>query len=654
MDVFHLQFGFDACSPEELTELVAALRERGTPYVHTAHDLRNPHHESRELHDAQLDVLIPAADAVITLTRGAAGEIRRRWGREALVLPHPHVVELPTAARLRARRRRAPGDPFRIGLHVKSLRASMDPLRILPALVDVTGRLPGAVLQVNAHRDVLDDDGARRDPRLAAYLRHHAEAGRLELQVHDFLPDDELWRYLASLDVSVLPYRFGTHSGWLEACRDLGTTVVAPTCGYFADQGPVLSYVHDERSFERGHARRGDRAGLRRAAAVGGVPRGAPLPAAAGGGGSRGPLPLPGVMTRPLRICLIASSRFPVREPFVGGLEAHTHALARELTRRGHAVSLFAAPGSDPRLPVTELAVPGFVPSLGARVDVGAMPDLWMAEHHAYLGLMLQLVEDGVRRFDVVHNNSLHHLPVAMAGALRIPTVTTLHTPPLAWLESAALLADGAGSFTAVSAHTARAWAHVVPSRVVLNGVDTRRWVPGRGGGPAVWSGRLVPEKAPHLALDAARRAGTPIALAGPALDPEYFRREIAPRLGPDAVHVGHLDHRSLADLLGRASVAVVTPEWDEPYGLVASEALACGTPVAAVARGALPEIVDDTVGALARPGDEDGLARAIRTARTRSRAAARERAERLFSLTRMVDDYERTYHELVDGRLAA
>jgi hypothetical protein len=68
--------------------------------------------------------------------------------------------------------------------------------------------------------------------------------------VHDYFSDDELWCYLAGLDVSVLPYRFGTHSGWLEACRDLGTTVVAPTCGYFAEQGPVLEYVHDEELFD--------------------------------------------------------------------------------------------------------------------------------------------------------------------------------------------------------------------------------------------------------------------------------------------------------------------------------------------------------------------------------------------------------------------
>ncbi len=248
-DVFHLHFGFDACDPAELAELVATLRRRGKPFVFTVHDLRNPHHLSREAHDAQLDVLVPAADALVTLTHGAASEIRRRWGREAAVIPHPHVVELEDISRFR-RDRPAVGGQFRVGLHVKSLRPSMAPLRILPALVRAVADLPDAVLQVNAHHDVMDVDGQRRDDDLADYLQRSAASGDLDLRVHDFLPDDALWAYLASLDVSVLPYRFGTHSGWMEACRDLGTTVVAPTCGFYAEQGPVLSYLHDEDRYD--------------------------------------------------------------------------------------------------------------------------------------------------------------------------------------------------------------------------------------------------------------------------------------------------------------------------------------------------------------------------------------------------------------------
>jgi glycosyltransferase involved in cell wall biosynthesis len=242
-DVFHIQFGFDARSPAQLQDLVDALRETGRRLVYTVHDLRNPHHAQRDEHDAQLDVLIPAADAIITLTPGAAAEIRRRWGREAIVLPHPHVVE---ADRIRAVRPRAGAREFRVGVHVKSLRASMNPLAVLRALAESVPALPGGVLQVNGHRDVLVPGGARYDAELAAFLRDAEARGRLEVRIHDFLPDDELWDYLESLDVSVLPYRFGTHSGWLEACRDLGTAVIAPDCGYYREQGPVFRYRNDE------------------------------------------------------------------------------------------------------------------------------------------------------------------------------------------------------------------------------------------------------------------------------------------------------------------------------------------------------------------------------------------------------------------------
>ena len=78
---------------------------------------------------------------------------------------------------------------------------------------------------------------------------------RVELHEHDYFSDDELWEYLNAIDVSVLPYRFGTHSGWLEACFDLGTAVVAPSCGFYAEQRPCLTYRHDETGLDARVAR---------------------------------------------------------------------------------------------------------------------------------------------------------------------------------------------------------------------------------------------------------------------------------------------------------------------------------------------------------------------------------------------------------------
>jgi glycosyltransferase involved in cell wall biosynthesis len=356
-------------------------------------------------------------------------------------------------------------------------------------------------------------------------------------------------------------------------------------------------------------------------------------------------------LSHALRICLIASSRFPVREPFMGGMEAHTHALASALIRRGHEVSLFAAPGSDPRLGVHELEVARFCSSPAARSDVGSPPEEWMQEHHAYLDLMLGLSRREHGRFDVVHNNSLHHLPVAMSRVLEAPVVTSLHTPPVPWLESAAVYAAAGSRFVAVSRHVARAWRHVVDADVVHNGVDTGLWAEGPGGPRAVWSGRIVPEKAPHEAVQAALPAGMPIDVAGPVHDRAYFDAQVLPLLGEEARYVGHLEADQLRDLVRSAAVAVVTPRWDEPFGLVAAEALSCGTPVAAYAAGALPELVDEETGRLVRAGDVVALAGAMVGAARLSRHACRRRACERFGHERMVDDYVRTYREMASLR---
>jgi hypothetical protein len=107
--------------------------------------------------------------------------------------------------------------------------------------------LPGARLRIDIHHEVFDPGAHAYAPDVGEALRALAATNdRVELLEHDYFSDEELWEYLEAIDVSVLPYRFGTHSGWLEACFDLGTAVVAPSCGYYAEQRPCLTYGHDE------------------------------------------------------------------------------------------------------------------------------------------------------------------------------------------------------------------------------------------------------------------------------------------------------------------------------------------------------------------------------------------------------------------------
>lgn len=343
-----------------------------------------------------------------------------------------------------------------------------------------------------------------------------------------------------------------------------------------------------------------------------------------------------------LRVCFIASSQFPIREPFAGGLEAFTHGVVKKLMARGHTVTLFAAEGSDPALSAEVLVPELFNSSEAGRRDVTAMPEEWMQQHHAYLGLMLRLAR--AREFDVIHNNSLHHLPLALSSLVRTPIVTTLHTPPTPWLESAAAFCSPSASFAAVSSATAQAWSPVLDTTVISNGVDTNVWQPGPGGPDCVWTGRMVKEKAPHVAIDAARAAGFRIALAGPVMDENYFSSEVVPRLGEGASYYGHLTQEQLRALVGHSAVAVVSSMWEEPYGLVAAEALACGTPVAAFPRGGLVEVVGQDAGVLATHGTVEALARAIRATASLDRTKVRAYAVEHHSLDRTVSDYEALY----------
>lgn len=360
-----------------------------------------------------------------------------------------------------------------------------------------------------------------------------------------------------------------------------------------------------------------------------------------------------------MHVVVLGSSRHPIAEPFAGGLESLTWHLVRGLRDRGVEVTFFAGPGSDPALGAHELAVMPLRLSDTARADVSMVPEAWLREHDAYLQVMVAL--QGRDDVDVVHNNSLHHLPVAMAHSLRAPVLTTLHTPPTPWLEPAIAIDARSrrvgrhGHFVAVSEHTARSWAHVASADVVHNGVDVRRWVAGPGGEDLVWVGRIVPEKAPHRAIGIARASGRRLRIAGPVGDAEYFARYVAGELDDDICYVGHLDTDALVALVGASAAMLVTPDWDEPYGLVAAESLACGTPVVALDRGGLGEFVVPGVGVLVAHDAGDGkAARAVTRAVALDRTACRAHAVDACSVDRMVEQYLGLYRSLVERSGAA
>ncbi len=346
-----------------------------------------------------------------------------------------------------------------------------------------------------------------------------------------------------------------------------------------------------------------------------------------------------------MKIALLSHLHFPIGEPFAGGLEAHTHMLATALTARGHEVLVYAAPGSGPGFAVREVPQIDFSEAPGPRfVQRGEKT------YHRICD------EVALGDFDIVHNNSLHYIPMLRAHELGAPMVQVMHTPFFWELAQGALAAKRNDSirFISVSEATGENWsAHVDAWTTIPNGIDLSRWT--YNAQPkldrVIYSGRIVPEKGVHLAIDAARLAQRQIVLAGPIRDSGYFDAEISPRLGCNARYLGHLSLGQLVEEVRQSTCSVFSSVWPEPFGYILAESLACGTPVAGFRVGAVEEVLSPETGVLANVGDVAELALAIREACALDRRVCHEYARGRFSLGTMVDAYERVYREEVRAR---
>lgn len=359
-----------------------------------------------------------------------------------------------------------------------------------------------------------------------------------------------------------------------------------------------------------------------------------------------------------MRIAMLATSRHPIAEPYAGGQESHTALIARELRRQGHFVRLYGVEGTDEKL-VDEVVPYAGRPPLSHLGDRDPeRPELgFLADLAAFTGAMVDvLARDDV---DIVHNQSLHFLPLALTPAMRAPVVTTLHTPPFPWMELGIALADPSASYVCVSEANARGWTTLpTPPRVILNGVEDDGLGEGAGGDDLVWMGRLTPEKGTDLAIRAARRAGRRLRIVGPVSNPGWFEEVVAPELGDDVVHVGHLAHTDLMGVVRECAAALVTPRWDEPFGLVAAEAAASGTPVVALDRGGLREFLTEQMGVLVDPESDDDvvagrMAEAVGRAVGLSRREVRAQALADLGSEQMTSRYVELYEDLVHERSA-
>ncbi|MEO1635539.1 MAG: glycosyltransferase [Cyanobacteria bacterium J06631_9] len=350
-----------------------------------------------------------------------------------------------------------------------------------------------------------------------------------------------------------------------------------------------------------------------------------------------------------MKIAITGLLHHPIAEPFAGGMESHTWWLAKKLIERGHDVTLFASGDSDSSLGLEPCIETSFSTHPQAKTLAGRQA----CNMSAYASVIRQICSD---RFDVVHNNALHPFLLTSAADLPTPMLAVLHTPVYKELADAVKYASarnvlGRLATVSVSESLAKEWRDYTNPVVVYNGIDVECWPfsPNSSEGEALWYGRIVPEKAPHLAIQAALKAGFSIQIAGPISDLTYFKNNVKPLIDDRAVeYLGHLTQSSIKNVLTKAKVFLNTSVWEEPYGLVYAEALACGTPVATFGGGASTEILTPDCGAIAKERTVDALAEAVATAAQLSRAACRERALSFCHIDSMIDGYERLYRQLV------
>ncbi|PCE15492.1 hypothetical protein AUC47_11375 [Microbacterium sp. SZ1] len=248
-DVLHVHFGLESFSPDDLRAGLDAARRAGHPVVFTVHDLDNPQIVDQEPYRALLDVIVPAADRLVTLTPSAAAEIERRWGRESSVLAHPTLLdeaaapERETEPDADADADADADDTVRVGIHLRDLRPNIDAESAVRAAVDAARMWEGAGRRVAV--EVLLNERVR-DDRLADRVVA-AAAGQTAVRVRrtPYLDDAEIQAWLSGLDLFVLPYRHGTHSGWVELCYDLGVRVAGTDVGHIRSQHPSEFRVVD-------------------------------------------------------------------------------------------------------------------------------------------------------------------------------------------------------------------------------------------------------------------------------------------------------------------------------------------------------------------------------------------------------------------------
>lgn len=339
-----------------------------------------------------------------------------------------------------------------------------------------------------------------------------------------------------------------------------------------------------------------------------------------------------------MRVGVIAPPWIPVPPPAYGGTEFAIHQLVEGLCARDVEVVLVAHPQS-----VTSALLRG-IPLPMADVDIGQC-----AHELRWVMAAYELLSDDV---DVIHDHTL--AGAALGRHLWEGPLAFTNHGPFDSVTEPIYASAAAGGATLVAISHAQARSTEVPTCVIPHGVDVREFPFGRGPGEhLLFLGRMAPEKGAHLAIEVARRNGRRLVIAAKAREAaerRYLDDVIRPLLGDDVVFVGEAATAEKLELLASASALVNPITWPEPFGLVMTEAMACGTPVLAFAHGSAPEVIEHGVSGFLCESLDDMCAQVDAVVRL-DRAACRRSVATRLGVDAMVDRHLAMYSEAVSRR---
>lgn len=344
-------------------------------------------------------------------------------------------------------------------------------------------------------------------------------------------------------------------------------------------------------------------------------------------------------MTKKRSVLLLADPLLPVPPVSYGGVERIVAMLVDGLISRGWEVTLLSHPESTSgrhRIPL-----PSMSPRAGGRA-VNAAYATWTA------------LSD---RFDIIHSFA-HYDLTALLWPFSPPLIQSFQAfpDPGAFSKRVRNIPRKNVWFTTCGRHMVKHFEIYAPTTAIHNGVQIQDFtfvssVPDDA--PLVFLGRIEPIKGTHHAIRIAKATGRKLIIAGnrstdPQLD-RYFIDEIEPHLSDTIQYIGTVNDAQKNQLLGSAAAFLMPIEWDEPFGIVMAEALACGTPVIGIDRGAVSEIVvDATIGQCCK--DVEQMIAAVNNLKSFSRNACRTAAETYFSSDVIVEQYIRFYHSILSA----